>query len=154
MSAGFRQRGGGWVLIQFILMFAVLGLGPWQRGYWGNGFTLALGLTLLSVSTLTGLTGVRDLGGNRTAFPRPNDGAPLITTGIYGWVRHPLYVSVMAFSLAWALLWASHAALAAAVASAIFLDLKARHEERLLREKFPDYDAYARRVKRFLPGVY
>ena len=154
MSPGFRQRGGGWVLIQFILLFAILGLGPWQRSGWENGFTLALGLTLLSVSALTGLTGVRDLGGNRTAFPQPNDNAPLITTGIYGWMRHPLYVSVMAFSFAWALLWASTAALAAAVASAIFLDLKARHEERLLREKFPDYDTYARRVKRFVPGIY
>ena len=30
-----------------------------------------------------------------------------------------------------------------------------RHEERLLREQFgADYDAYATRVKRFVPGVF
>jgi protein-S-isoprenylcysteine O-methyltransferase Ste14 len=35
-----------------------------------------------------------------------------------------------------------------------FFDLKARREERWLRERFADYDDYARRVKRFIPGFY
>ena len=35
-----------------------------------------------------------------------------------------------------------------------FLDAKARHEERRLHLKFPDYESYSRRVKRLLPWIY
>ena len=34
---------------------------------------------------------------------------------------------------------------------AVFLDAKARHEERLLCQHFPDYPQYMRRVPRYLP---
>jgi protein-S-isoprenylcysteine O-methyltransferase Ste14 len=45
-------------------------------------------------------------------------------------------------------------ALALSVVLAIVLDLKARREEEWLRERFPDYAAYAARTKRFIPGIY
>lgn len=154
MGGTFRARGGGWVIIQFALMLAVLALGPAWRSGWGGGGTMTVGGLLLALSALTGLWGVRDLGANRTPYPSPNDGAPLVTGGIYGWLRHPLYTSVMAFGFGWALLWGSTPALAAAGVCAVFLDRKARHEERLLRSRYPDYDAYQRRVRRFVPGVY
>lgn len=35
-----------------------------------------------------------------------------------------------------------------------FFDLKIRREERWLRQQYPDYDAYARRVKRLVPWIY
>jgi protein-S-isoprenylcysteine O-methyltransferase Ste14 len=35
-----------------------------------------------------------------------------------------------------------------------FYDLRSREEERLLVERYPDYAAYQRHTKRFLPGVY
>lgn len=154
MKADFQQRGGWWVIGQSVLMLAVLILGPWFRDDWNSGIALVFGLTLLTLSALAGLSGVRDLGINRTPFPVPNANSQLITQGIYARVRHPLYVSVMAFHFAWALLWESFPALIAAMVSIVFFDLKARHEERLLRAKFPDYDAYTHRVRRFVPGVY
>ena len=69
-------------------------------------------------------------------------------------MRHPLYLSVIVLGFAWALLWRSWPALALAVAQVPFFDAKARSEEHWLRERFPGYADYARRAKRFIPGIY
>ena len=44
-------------------------------------------------------------------------------------------------------------ALLALVALSVLLHVKADFEERLLRERFPDYAAYAARVSRIIPGL-
>ena len=36
----------------------------------------------------------------------------------------------------------------------IFFDLKSRREEQWLREAYPDYPAYQKRVKKLIPWVY
>ena len=116
--------------------------------------SLAGGALFIALSALTGLLGKRDLGANRTPFPRPKDDARLVTTGIYARVRHPLYLSVICLGFGWALLWRSWPALALAAVQILFFDAKARREERWLSTQFPDYTAYARRVKRFIPSLY
>lgn len=148
------SRGGTWVVVQFALMIAGLAAGPLWRAQWNGWPTLAAGIGLLLISAWFGLRGKRDLGLNRTPFPQPKEDGQLITTGIYAHLRHPLYASVIALGFAWTLLWRSWPALGLAVAQILFFDAKARREERWLRELFPDYAAYARRVKRFIPGLY
>jgi protein-S-isoprenylcysteine O-methyltransferase Ste14 len=153
-STHHQIRGTGWVVVQFALMFAILAAGPLWRAQWSDWWTWALGGALLLVGAWAGLRGKRDLGAQRTPFPQPKDDGQLITTGIYARFRHPLYLSVIALGFAWALLWRSGPALALAALQMPFFDLKARREERWLRERFADYDDYARRVKRFIPGFY
>lgn len=109
---------------------------------------------LLAVSAVFGLGGVARLGRNRTLFPRPRPGSELVITGVFRWVRHPLYLSVLAGSAAWVVHWNTPDGWALWLAGAVFLDAKARREERWLREQFPRYASYARRVRRLLPGVY
>ena len=41
-----------------------------------------------------------------------------------------------------------------ALTQAVLLDFKARREEHWLREKFPDYDEYAIKVRRLIPWLY
>jgi protein-S-isoprenylcysteine O-methyltransferase Ste14 len=94
------------------------------------------------------------LGSNLTPFPKPIAGAKLVRNGIYSWVRHPLYAGVFLLSLGWALLWHSGPALGMSLMLALFFDIKARGEERRLREKFPEYEDYAKRTRKFIPRVY
>jgi protein-S-isoprenylcysteine O-methyltransferase Ste14 len=151
MQHNFWQRGGAWVLVQFALMAAMIWLGiafPGGAGNWGG---IAAGLVLITAGGVFGVAGVRVLGRNRTAFPRPREDSELIQHGIYSRVRHPLYTSVMLVSAGWALAWQSWPALAAALALIAFLAAKARHEEHWLRRHFAGYEEYARRVPRFLP---
>jgi protein-S-isoprenylcysteine O-methyltransferase Ste14 len=69
-------------------------------------------------------------------------------------MRHPLYMAVICAALGWSLIWQSWPALATSLALAAFFDTKARHEERWLRQQFPDYADYERRVRRFIPWIY
>jgi protein-S-isoprenylcysteine O-methyltransferase Ste14 len=147
-------RGTGWVVAQFALAVAGLSAGPLWHSQWTGTASFAGGAMFVALSALTGLLGKRDLGTNRTPFPRPKDDARLVTSGIYARVRHPLYLSVICLGFGWALLWRSWPALALAAMQIPFFDAKARHEERWLSAQFPDFAAYARRVKRFIPGVY
>lgn len=91
------------------------------------------------------------LGRAFTPFPRPAEGGQLAERGPYRLVRHPVYAGgVLAF--AGFSLYASVPALAATVGLAALWVAKARFEERLLRERYPGYDAYASRVRhRFVP---
>ena len=153
-STPHQIRGTGWVVVQFALMLAILAAGPLWRAQWSGGWTWVMGGALLLLGAWAGLRGDRDLGAQRTPFLQPKDDGQLITTGIYARVRHPLYLSVIALGFAWALLWRSGPALALAMLQLPFFDLKARREERWLRERYAGYDDYARRVKRFIPGLY
>ena len=154
MPERFLDRGGGWVLGQSVLMLAGVILGPGvNSGPWApwTGFA---SLVLLVAGGAVGVAGAMALKYNRTIFPKPKQGSRLIQAGIYRWVRHPLYTSLMLLSAGWGLLWCSPLALLIGGVLALFLNAKAAREERWLREQFPDYAEYERRVRRFVPRMY
>jgi protein-S-isoprenylcysteine O-methyltransferase Ste14 len=154
MTNSFFARGGWWVLGQSILMLAVIALALAFHGDWTRLDVVLSGCALFVLGAVFGIAGVVSLKSNRTPFPKPSEGSRLVQSGIYALVRHPLYTSVILASLGWSLVWQSRPALLAAVALVPFFHAKARCEERWLREKFPDYAGYEKRVKRFLPWVY
>ena len=154
MSDTFLERGGHWVLGQSVLLGAVIAVGLLWRNQWQSlTFTLG-GALLLLIAAGCGLTGSVSLGRNLTPFPKPSVSARLVQTGIYGLMRHPLYTAVFCGSVGWSLIMQSWPALVAALALAPLFDGKARREERWLRQQFPDYAGYERRVRRFIPWLY
>ena len=80
----------------------------------------------------------------------------LVDTGLYRLVRHPAYLGLLASMLGFGLAsgnWFSLAA--AAVLPPVAILYRIRVEERaLLRHFGPAYQAYARRTRRLLPGIY
>lgn len=150
-ASGYLARGGAWVVVQSILMTTVIVLGVIFHGDWTRLPVIAAGVGLFVTGGYFGIAGVVVLGRNRTPFPQPRAGSELVQRGIYEQVRHPLYVSVMLASLGLALIWQSWPALIAALVLIPFFHAKARREERWLREQFPDYADFERRVPRFIP---
>src|SRR3954471_4919382 len=77
----------------------------------------------------------------------------LVTTGPYGYVRHPIYAAVLYFIWAGTLDTFSSAAcgwallLTAGAVTRMFI------EERMLTERYPEYRDYMRRVRRVMPFV-
>ncbi len=152
--AGFRARGGGWVVAQFVLLGGAA-LGGWiWHGQWRSPLSLFLASAFFIVAALLGLLGAKALGRNLTPFPKPHAETTLVRHGVYGVVRHPLYTSVMFAAFGWALLRSSGPALALAAALGLFFKAKADREERWLRQRFPDYADYARRVRQLIPWIY
>lgn len=154
MSSSFLRRGGLWVLGQGVLLCAVIAGGLLCRNQWQSLALSLVGAFLLLVAAGCGLAGMVGLGRNLTPFPKPSASTQLVQTGMYGLMRHPLYTAVFCGSVGWALLWRSWPALLAALALAPLFDAKARREERWLREQFPEYAGYERRVRRFVLWIY
>lgn len=78
----------------------------------------------------------------------------VVSTGPYGYVRHPIYAAVIYFVWAGALDHASwvDAALAGLLTVGAFIRMSI--EERMLVERYPEYGAYKARVRRIMPFVY
>jgi protein-S-isoprenylcysteine O-methyltransferase Ste14 len=85
----------------------------------------------------------------------PVAGMKLRTTGIYGVIRHPIYLAELLWSLGWAVLFRSTYGVAlTALWWASFLIHALAEEADLLREAGQEYRDYMRKVRgRFLPGL-
>lgn len=158
--AGTRQsfisRGGLWLLGQglFMLLAFVVplksGTGQWTPATAPQVVGVALTLFGLALAAW----GFVSLGEALTPYPRPLDDATLHRQGAYRFMRHPIYTGALLGACGWALWWLSAYGALCALALAVFIDRKARREEIWLREKYPEYAGYARRVKKFIPGLY
>lgn len=157
---GFRpdwwrnQRGEYWVLGQAVLGVVFILLPVVPVGTLPLSIKLPVVILLGAVGLFLGMGGVWHLGNNLTPLPHPTDDSRLVTTGVYRWVRHPIYASVIFLALAYALwrmsLWHGICALA----FGLFFDRKAAQEEAWLTAKFPEYQTYQQTVKKLFPGIY
>ena len=86
-----------------------------------------------------------------TAVPLPKEHGKLGTTGLYKYVRHPMYTSVLILSLGIALLSGSFIKYALVIALYALFYYKSKYEERYLRQKYPGYKEYAKQTPRFMP---
>ena len=98
----------------------------------------------------------RAMGRNWSLVARTREDHQLVQEGPFAFVRHPIYVALFLFMVAMAIAYGHTRNLIIGVPIyALATWFRIRHEERLLREQFGgDYDAYAARVKRFVPGVF
>ncbi len=154
MSESFITKGGLWVVTHNVLSVAVVVLGPMFHGQWHQPVGIAAGAVLFLAGGALGIAGVRALGANRSPYPQPLAQAQLVRTGVYRWVRHPLYGSLVLAAFGWALLWQSGAALLVTPLLVAVLVAKSRREETWLRQKFPEYASYAAATRRLIPWVF
>jgi len=79
----------------------------------------------------------------------------VISTGVYGFVRHPMYLGALLMFVGAPLLLGSMFALALAAAMTLLLAFRTIGEERVLAEELEGYDEYRRRVPyRLVPLVW
>jgi protein-S-isoprenylcysteine O-methyltransferase Ste14 len=79
----------------------------------------------------------------------------LVTSGIYGVIRHPSYLGLFVNSLGWALAFRSGGGLLLTALLIPPLVARIRAEETLLRSQFgAEYEVYCNRTSRLIPGVY
>jgi protein-S-isoprenylcysteine O-methyltransferase Ste14 len=112
-------------------------------------------LGMLGVAAVPGIWAVISMRPNNiNIVPYLKDNHRLVTTGIYRYIRHPMYASVILFCavlLGTRLNWMNSMVFIILLAN---LWLKLRHEERLLSERFPEYRDYQKRTKMIIPFIY
>ena len=156
----WKNSRGEWYVVVQAALFLLLVLGP--RTLPGvpeaNAPSSQLGPVTAGILFLAGVilaaAGALNLGRNLTPLPRPKENTTLVVTGAYRLVRHPIYSGITFMAFGWAV-W-RHSWLTAGYALLLFafFDIKSRREERWLEEKFSEYAAYRRRVRKLIPFVY
>jgi protein-S-isoprenylcysteine O-methyltransferase Ste14 len=97
----------------------------------------------------------RAMGRNWSVVARTRSDHELVTWGPFAHVRHPIYSALFVWLMAMAVALGHYRGLILGVPLYwIGTVLRIVEEEKLLRAQFGEaYDAYAARVKRFLPGI-
>ena len=151
-----QSRGELYVLVQAILLIALF-FGPKDllglptkanHGLWWIGQILFyLGIAIAIWAAIL-------LGPNLTPLPKPKQNGELIRTGLYRFVRHPIYFGVILVCFGWAGIEQTLYTLVLAIILLIFFDLKSRQEEIWLTEKFSEYAEYKMTTKKLIPFMY
>ena len=143
-----------WVWGQLAL-FALVGLGapllPRYAGLGGAGPSRIrwLGAPLIAGGLALAIWGVRSLGRSLTPGTEPLPGAPLVTSGAYAHVRHPIYAGIVLGLTGYSLAWGNWTlALLVGLLAGTYFNGKAKAEERWLLRRYPTYEAYMRQVPR------
>ena len=152
-------RGEGWVLGQLLLLAAIGGAGFVALGQpfvidAGRLALAASGTVAIIAGAIVAVRGVLDLGSSLTPFPRPADANRLVESGVYRYVRHPIYSGIVLAGIGWATVTTAPAAAGLSLVLLLWFDLKARNEEAWLVERHPGYARYQARTRKFIPFVY
>jgi protein-S-isoprenylcysteine O-methyltransferase Ste14 len=155
----FGSRGEGYVAAQLLLLVLVIA-GPTQVGAWPplsippNAPVGVAVIVLVAAGAVLLAAGTLRLGSNLTPLPFPKSDGTFVTGGVYRRVRHPLYGGLMLVALGWSLRRGGGLSLLYAGLLVALLTAKSRLEERWLISRYPDYAAYRRRTRRFVPFLW
>jgi protein-S-isoprenylcysteine O-methyltransferase Ste14 len=161
LSRGLREdRGNRWVIGAVALLGLLEAyLAPYtdRKAFWIiDGETIRwLGVVLFATGGALRIWPVFVLGPRFSGLVAIQPGHTLVTSGVYGVIRHPSYLGLLVNALGWDL--AFRAGLGVLVTALMLPPLLARirAEERLLRTQFGDeYGAYCARTSRLIPGLY
>lgn len=152
-----QSTGVWWVVAQgVVFVFFVITMIGGQRvePFTGMVYVQSAGLLLALFGSIISIWSVLQHGRDLSAVPVPREGARLIDTGPYRFVRHPMYSGVIAFVLGAAVAYMVPAAMLAGPAFFVFFMAKSGREEELLVDHLPGYRQYRSDVRwRLIPKV-
>jgi protein-S-isoprenylcysteine O-methyltransferase Ste14 len=161
LSPGEREdRGNRWVIgaLGLIgLLAAYLPAYTDRKEFWTlDGDAIRwLGVALFAAGGALRIWPVFVLGRRFSGLVAIQPGHTLVTSGVYGVIRHPSYLGLFVNSLGWGLAFRSLVGVLLAALTIPLLLARIRAEEALLRAQFgAEYDAYRARTSRLIPGLY
>ena len=144
--------------IEFLVSFAIMPLDA-RRFHWSPQFPLWIriaGALLLALALFMVFEALRE---NTFAAPvvkmQKERGQKVISTGMYGVVRHPMYAGAVLLFISTPLLLGSIYGLALGLLLIITIAARSVGEEAMLKQELEGYSDYMKRVKwRIIPFVF
>jgi protein-S-isoprenylcysteine O-methyltransferase Ste14 len=155
-----EDRANRWVIVVFGLIGMLAAYLPAytdRKEFWVlDGESVRwLGVVLFTAGGALRIWPVFVLGHRFSGLVAIQPGHRLVTSGVYGVIRHPSYLGLLVNSLGWALAFRSGVGLLLTALLIPPLVARIGAEERLLHTQFGDeHDAYRRRTSRLIPGLY
>ena len=110
-------------------------------------FSYLLGFLIIIIAFIILSLAIKDLGRNLSPFPRPINNSNLVTEGIYRFIRHPMYYSLIFISFGVFITKLSIYYLFLSISLALIIKFKIALEEQYLNNKFKNYLLYKNEVK-------
>tara|TARA_Y100000991_G_C21729184_1_gene245603 strand:+ start:29 stop:502 length:474 start_codon:yes stop_codon:yes gene_type:complete len=112
-----------------------------------NSLLSILGFLIITIASIVMLIAIINLGSNLSPFPRPKANGTLITSGIYRFIRHPMYYSLVLISFGVFITKLSLYYLCLTISLVLIIKFKILLEEQYLHNKFKNYLLYKDKVK-------
>jgi protein-S-isoprenylcysteine O-methyltransferase Ste14 len=146
-------------LLMLILFFAVWGIDSLSFFMLGYSTVIfeALAFPVLFAGTLVFLCLSFYLvaKSHKAVLEQVHDPPKLVDSGVYAWVRHPMYLGILLFCLAFLFISVSLASIVIWIGFFIFYDRMATYEEKSLIEILGEqYTAYQKCVSKWVPSLY
>jgi protein-S-isoprenylcysteine O-methyltransferase Ste14 len=161
LSPGIREdRANRWVLGAFALIGLLAGYLPAYTdriGFWTlDGDTIRwLGVVLFAAGGALRMWPAFVLGHRFSGLVAIQPGHSLVTSGVYGVIRHPSYLGLLVNSLGWGLAFRSVIGVLLTAITIPPLLARVRAEETLLKSQFgEEYEIYRTRTSRLIPWLY
>jgi protein-S-isoprenylcysteine O-methyltransferase Ste14 len=161
LSPGVREdRSNRWVIAAFALiglLDAYLPAYTDRKELWtiDTDTICWFGVVLFAVGGALRIWPVFVLGRRFSGLVAIHPGHTLVTSGVYGVIRHPSYLGLLINSLGWALAFRSGVGVLLTLLLIPPLLARISSEEKLLRAQFGgEYNAYCAHTSRLIPGVY
>jgi protein-S-isoprenylcysteine O-methyltransferase Ste14 len=161
LNTGVREdRGNRWVLPVFGVIGFLIGYLPAytdRKELWTiDGDAIRwLGVVLFAAGGALRIWPVFVLGNRFSGLVAIQRGHSLVTSGIYGVIRHPSYLGLLINSLGWSLAFRSGVGVLLTALLIPLLLARIDAEEKLLHSEFGDeYDVYRSQTWRLIPGIY
>ena len=138
------------VLLQFfiiILHFFQWEFIPQKQIIQVSSFSYLLGFLIIIIACIILLVAINELGRNLSPFPRPKNNSNLVTKGIYRYMRHPMYYSLVFISFGVFITKLSIYFLFLSASLVLVIKFKIALEEKYLNNKFKNYLLYKNKVK-------
>ena len=110
-------------------------------------FSYFVGFLIIIISCIILLVAIKDLGRNLSPFPRPIINSNLVTKGIYRFMRHPMYYSLIFISFGVFITKLSIYYLFLSTSLTLIIKFKIDLEDQYLKNKYKNYLFYKNEVK-------
>ena len=161
LRTGEREdRSNRWIFVPLLILSLLSG---WLPAWCDRTDFLTLdgdavrwiGVVLFAVGGALRLAPTFVLGRRFSGLVAIQPGHTLVSSGLYGTIRHPSYLGLLVMMLGWGLAFRSIAGVMLALLMLFPLIARIRSEEAPLEEHFgSEYAAYRARTYRLIPGIY
>ena len=138
------------VFLQFFIIslhFFELKFVPQKQIIQVSSLSYLVGVLIIIIALIILLVAIKDLGRNLSPFPRPVNNSNLVTSGIYRFMRHPMYYSLIFISFGFFIIKLSVYYLFLSISLGLIIKFKISLEEQYLNNKFKKYFIYKNEVK-------